>query len=619
MTIRLLPPTLVNRIAAGEVVERPAAAVKELVENALDAGATKIDVVLNEGGKASLCVTDNGKGMTADELSLAIERHATSKLPTDDLFHIDYLGFRGEALPSIASVSRMTLISKTDQSDTGWSLFIEGGVKHDPEPVSAPVGTRIDVRDLFYAVPARLKFLKSEQTETNYVSEVIKKLALAHPDVSFSLSDEKKKRLDFKAVSKEKEIERVKQVLGGEFSDNSVYLEACRDGVRLRGYAGLPTLNKATSADQHFYVNGRPVRDKQLNGAAKAAYQGLTASDRFPALLLFLDVPPTDVDVNVHPAKAEVRFRNAAAVRGLVITAVRQALTEAGHRASSLLADEALSSADIPAYSPAPAPSFSRSYDTPYAKPSFGNKKPYYGGMIKEPSPRYNYGLFKQNETFSASAPTAEISQANRPDDELPETPESFPPLGLARAQLHKTYIVAQTADGIVIVDQHAAHERLTYEKINEAVQSGNAASQYLLLPEVVETGNEKASLLAKRAEEFQKTGLILEPFGDGAVLVRGIPAVLGDANVKDLITDLADSLVEWGEAVSLHERIKDVCATMACHGSVRAGRRLDVSEMNALLRQMEAVPFSGQCIHGRPTYIELKLKDIEKLFGRRG
>lgn len=612
MAIRLLPPTLVNRIAAGEVVERPSAAVKELVENALDAGASRIDTVIGEGGKALLSVADDGRGMSAEELSLAVERHATSKLPTDDLFNIDFFGFRGEALPSVASVSRMTITSRTADADTAWSLFVEGGKKHEAEPASAPVGTKVEVRDLFYAVPARLKFLKTAQTETNYIADIIKKLALAHPSVSFSLSDEKKKRLDFKAVAPENEIERVRQVLGGEFADNSLYLQADRDGIRLRGYVGLPTLNKATSGDQYFYVNGRPVRDKQLNGAVKAAYQGLLASDRYPALLLFLDLPATDVDVNVHPAKAEVRFRSAQTVRSLVITAIRQALTEAGHRASSSLAAEALSVAevgDLPP-PPQPMPSFSRSY-------GFSTPKSSFGGALREPRTYSNYGLFKQRETFSAPAPgTTEQTEALPPASEGNE--EVFPPLGLARAQLHKTYIVSQTEDGIVIVDQHAAHERLTYEQISRNYQTGNAPSQYLLLPEVVEIGNEKASALVQRADEFQKTGLLLESFGDGAVLVRGIPAILGDANVRELVTDLADSLAEWGEAVSLKDRIKDVCATMACHGSVRAGRRLDISEMNALLRRMEAVPFSGQCIHGRPTYIELKLKDIEKLFGRR-
>ena len=614
MTIRLLPPTLVNRIAAGEVVERPAAAVKELVENALDAGATKIDVVLTEGGKAALCVSDNGKGMSADELSLSVERHATSKLPTDDLFCINFFGFRGEALPSIASVSRMTLTSKTKEADTAWSLSVEGGQKGEPEPAAAAVGTKVEVRDLFYAVPARLKFLKSAQTETNYIADILKKLALAHPDVSFSLADEKKTRLNFKAVAENQKIERVRQVLGDEFADNSIQLTAKREGIRLNGYVGLPTLNKATSADQYFYVNGRPVRDKQLNGAVKAAYQGLLASDRFPSLLLFLDIPPTDVDVNVHPAKSEVRFRSPQTVRALVITAIRQALTEAGHKTSSSLATEALNAAETGAYpvsEPQPFPVFKRSYDYPNPVRAFPSRK------LPKPPVAVNYGLFEQSETFSVSTPQY-VESASLPPYANTGNEETFPPLGLARAQLHKTYIIAQTKDGIVIVDQHAAHERLTYEEINKNYQTGNAASQYLLIPEIVEVGNEKLNALIQKAPELQKTGLLLERFGEDTVLVRGIPAVLGETNVRNLITDLADSLLEWGEAVSLKDKIKDVCATMACHGSVRAGRKLDVSEMNALLRKMEAVPFSGQCIHGRPTYIELKLKDIEKLFGRR-
>lgn len=613
MALRLLPPTLVNRIAAGEVVERPASAVKELVENALDAGATKIDVILNEGGKASLTVIDNGKGMTPEEIPLAVERFATSKLPSDDLFDIRFLGFRGEALPSIASVARVTITSRTPEADSAWSLFIEGGEKHDLEPASAPVGTRIEVRDLFYAVPARLKFLKTTQTETGYIQDMIEKLALAFPSVAFTLSDEKKKRLDFKPVAPTEEIKRVAQVIGNDFAENAVPVNAERDGVKLTGFAGLPTFNKATAAAQYFFVNNRPVRDKVLLGALKGAYQELLAADRFPAVVLFLHLPPEEVDVNVHPAKAEVRFRNAQAVRGMIVTAVRQALMSSGHRTSSTLAQEALDFS-------VPEPAFSKPVSAPssFSMPKFPSYRPN-GNFSRPQTLNETRALFRTSEAFSAPAApdlTEEIEQAvsAAPVEES----DAFPPLGLARAQLHKTYIISQTQDGIVIVDQHAAHERLTYEKIKQNMESGDAAAQYLLLPEVVDLSAEKQDAVLKQKEELEKTGLLFDLFGGGSVVIRATPAILGEVNAKQLMLDVADTLIEFGDSLSLKERIKKIAATMACHGSVRAGRKLDISEMNALLRQMEAVPYSGQCIHGRPTYIELKLKDIEKLFGRR-
>lgn len=611
MTLRLLPPTLVNRIAAGEVLERPASAVKELVENALDAGATKIDVILNDGGKAAITVIDNGRGMTPDEMTLAVERFATSKLPTDDLFDIRYFGFRGEALPSIASVARVTITSRTENADSAWSLFIEGGKKHAPEPAAAPQGTRVDVRDLFFAVPARLKFLKSTQTETGYIQEIIEKLALANPGVAFTLSDEKKKRLDLPPVSESDEIKRVAQIAGDDFVDNALPVNAGRDGVALKGFVGLPTLNKATAAAQYFFVNNRPVRDKVLLGAIKAAYHELLAADRFPALVLFLQIPPEDVDVNVHPTKAEVRFRDAQGIRGMIVSAVRQTLMSSGFRTSTTLAAQALDAS-------VPEPSFIPM--RPAVPASAFRQAPAY-----RPSVQKNYSfnetraLFKANEAFSAfSAPVA----AELPDNAVESLPavdaDAFPPLGLARAQLHKTYIVSQTEDGIVIVDQHAAHERLTYEKIKKNMESGDAAAQYLLLPEIAELPPEKRDAVLKQKTELEKAGFLFEPFGDGALVIRATPAVLGETDAKALMNDIADTIMEFGDSLALKERVKKIAATMACHGSVRAGRILDVSEMNALLRQMESVPYSGQCIHGRPTYIELKLKDIERLFGRR-
>ena len=607
--LRLLPPTVVNRIAAGEVLERPASAVKELIENALDAQASKIDVILNEGGKAALTVIDNGIGMSDEEMTLAVERFATSKLPSDDLFDIRFLGFRGEALPSIASVSRMTLISKTAQSDTAWSLFVEGGHKHDPEPTSAPQGTRVEVRDLFFAVPARLKFLKSTQTETSYIQEIIEKLALAYPSVAFTLSDEKKQRLNLKPVGQKDELQRIEQVIGKDFSQNAVPVNVEHDHIILKGFVGLPTFNKATANNQYFFVNGRPVRDKVLLSAIKAAYHELLAADRFPALVLFLQLPGEDVDVNVHPTKAEVRFRNAQSVRSLIVTAIRQALMSAGHRTSSTLATEALNVSQQEASFLPLRP------EPPVHTGVFKNYSFYRPTKQKSYSFRENRALFKANEAFSA--PITE----NLPDPTINNETgidECFPPLGLARAQLHKTYIISQTQDGIVIVDQHAAHERLTYEKIKQNMEDGDAAAQYLLLPQIVELNAEKKEAVLKQKEELEKTGLLFEPFGDNALLIRATPAVLGEIDAKTLMNDIADTLIEFGDSLALKERIKKIAATMACHGSVRAGRKLDPSEMNALLRQMEAVPYSGQCIHGRPTYIELKLKDIEKLFGRR-
>lgn len=608
MTLRLLPPTLVNRIAAGEVLERPASAVKELVENALDAGATKIDVILNDGGKAAITVIDNGRGMTPDEMTLAVERFATSKLPTDDLFDIRYFGFRGEALPSIASVARVTITSRTENADSAWSLFIEGGEKHTPEPAAAPQGTRVDVRDLFFAVPARLKFLKSTQTETGYIQEIIEKLALSNPGVAFTLSDEKKKRLDLKPVSESDEIKRVAQIVGDDFVDNALPVNAGRDGVVLKGFVGLPTLNKATAASQYFFVNNRPVRDKVLLGAIKAAYHELLAADRFPALVLFLQIPPEDVDVNVHPTKAEVRFRNAQGIRGMIVAAVRQTLMSSGFRTSTTLAAQALdASVPEPSFLPArPAVPLSGFRQAPAYRPT----------AQKSYSFNETRALFKANEAFSA--PVVE----DFPDDTVEQPTavdaDAFPPLGLARAQLHKTYIVSQTEDGIVIVDQHAAHERLTYEKIKKNMETGDAAAQYLLLPEIADLPPEKRDAVLRQKSELEKAGFLFEPFGDNALVIRATPAVLGETDAKTLMNDIADTIMEFGDSLALKERVKKIAATMACHGSVRAGRILDVSEMNALLRQMESVPYSGQCIHGRPTYIELKLKDIERLFGRR-
>jgi DNA mismatch repair protein MutL len=606
MTIRLLPPNLVNQIAAGEVVERPASVVKELVENALDAGARRIDIHLREGGRSLIVVEDDGKGMTREELALSVERHATSKLPDDDLVHIHSFGFRGEALPSIGAVGRLTIASRARGQGSAWAIAVDGGVKSAPEPAARGEGTRVELRDLFYAVPARLKFLKSPRSESNAAQEIVERLAMAHPDVAFTLRDEERLALRLPAIGADllqdpaaATLERLGAIMGRDFADNAARLDAIRETVRLTGFAGLPTLNRATSTQQFLFVNGRPVKDRLIIGAIRGAYQDFLARDRHPMVALFVDLPAEEVDVNVHPAKAEVRFRDAALVRGLIVSAIRAALAEAGHRASSTVAASTLGSFSAPAQFPAQLSS------------------PAWRGYTPGPA-RSSPALAAQ--AMAAFAPlSAEIDRPSARVEETPvaETPAAHP-LGVARAQLHETYVVAQTADGIVIVDQHAAHERLVYERMKTMLESGAVPRQALLIPEVVELDGPGAERLAARAAELAELGLVIESFGAGAVVVREMPALLGQSDVRGLIRDLADELAELGDALSLKERLQEVCSTMACHGSVRAGRRLTQPEMDALLRQMEATPHSGQCNHGRPTYVELKLADIERLFGRR-
>ncbi|MFN8701718.1 MAG: DNA mismatch repair endonuclease MutL [Rhodospirillales bacterium] len=597
MTIRRLPETLVNRIAAGEVVERPAAAVKELVENAIDAGATRIDVVLGEAGRALIAVADDGKGMAADELSLAVERHATSKLPGDDLLAIHTLGFRGEALPSIGAVARLTLVSRTKDAAEAWSLSVEGGRKGEPVPAAAPPGTRVEVRDLFYATPARLKFLKGERAERDACEDAVARLAMAHPRIAFSLVADGRSVLKLPAQTGADDtarLARVAAVIGKEFFDNAVAVAAVRQDdegeIRLTGHAGLPTYNRATSMHQYLFVNGRPVRDKLLAGAVRGAYADFLARDRHPAVALFLDLPTQLVDANVHPAKTEVRFRDPQRIRGLIVASLKEALDRAGFRASTHVAIEAL---DL--------------VRTPSPQYAFAGGSHISRG-VAEASVAYHAPPSPAAAAFGASVPTTM---------QAPAEPRDLP-LGIARAQLHETYVIAQTADGIVIVDQHAAHERLVYERMKEALAAGNVARQTLLIPEVVELDDAAAARVLAKADELGELGLGIEAFGPGAVRVRETPAMLGELDVKGLVRDLADEIAEHGAALSLKERLGEVCGTMACHGSVRAGRRLSGAEMDALLRQMEATPHSGQCNHGRPTYVELKLADIEKLFGRR-
>jgi DNA mismatch repair protein MutL len=603
-TLRLLPETLVNRIAAGEVIERPAAAVKELVENAIDAGARHIDVVLEDGGRVLISVTDDGCGMTAEELELAVERHATSKLPDDDLVDIRTLGFRGEALPSIGAVSRLSITSRTAGAENAFAIEIDGGKKGAPKPAALGAGTRIEVRDLFYATPARLKFLKTPRTEVDHAADAIKRLAMAHPEIAFSLADEDRVRFRYGPAQGDlltARLDRLSAVMGREFADNAVSVDAERGGIRLSGFAGVPTLNRGNARAQYLFVNGRPVQDRLLVGAVRGAYQDFLARNRHPMIALFLDVPPDAVDVNVHPAKAEVRFQDAGLVRGLIVGGLRRALEAAGHKASTTVAAAALG-----AFQP-------------------GGGGGGGGAMPWRQGPAITRELAEIAAAYQAPPATGVLEAFDAPSarvsDEPPATPvaatQSFP-LGAARAQVHETYIVAQTETGIVIVDQHAAHERLVYERMKAALAEGGAKRQGLLIPEVVEMEEAAVERLCTRAAEFEELGLSIEKFGPGAVVVREVPSLLGQSDVKGLLRDLADDLEEFGAGLALKERLEDVCSTMACHGSVRAGRRLTPEEMNALLREMEVTPHSGQCNHGRPTYVELNLSDIERLFGRR-
>jgi DNA mismatch repair protein MutL len=597
MRIRQLPPVVVNRIAAGEVIERPAAAVKELVENAIDAGAGRIEIVLHDGGRSLIAVTDDGAGMSRDELDLAVERHCTSKLPDDDIIEIKALGFRGEALPSIGAVSRLRIVSRppggvdNTGSNTGsaWEIVVEAGTKHAPVPAAHMPGTRVEVRDLFFATPARLKFLKTARSERDQAVDAIRRLAMACPQIAFTvIGDDARVLLRLPAASSREA--RLGALLGRDFAENSVPVAATREGFVLTGLIGLPTLNRGLPRDQYLVVNGRPVRDRLLVGAVRGAYQDVLARDRHPLVALFLDGPASEIDVNVHPAKAEIRFRDAGLVRGLIVGALRHALDAAGQRTSTTVSAAALAA---------------------------------FRGGEGAAAPRFALppGLPPRGLAEAATAWLAPHEPADGPAPEPTGAPPGAPPeapLGSARAQLHGTYILAETHDGIVLVDQHAAHERLVYERMKEALARHGVARQTLLLPEIVELDPGLAARLAARADELAEFGLGLEAFGAGAVIVREVPAMLSGLDVRALVRDLADELAEWGDALALKERVESVCGTLACHSSVRAGNRLSPAEMDALLRQMEATPNSGQCNHGRPTYVALALSDIERLFGRR-
>lgn len=578
--LRRLPEAVVNRIAAGEVVERPASALKELIENAVDAGARRIDCALRAGGAAWMSVDDDGAGIVRDELTLALERHATSKLSGDDLVEIRTLGFRGEALPAISAVSRLTITSRAAGAAEAWRIAVDNGGVGAPEPAARAIGTRVEAAGLFRAVPARLKFLKSARAEYLAAADMLKRLAMARPAIAFSLEHDG--RRVWATPTALNQLARLADVLGEEFAQNSIPVALEADGLRLTGHAGLPTWHRGTAQAQYLFVNGRPVRDRLLQGAVRAGYEELVPRGRFPVLALFLELVPDQVDVNVHPAKTEIRFRDAGRVRSLIVSALRRALAEEGHRAA-----------------------------TPAAvTPLVGRLHP--GGSLAPPL----------ELAERAAAWQAPLLDPDLPPAAPPPSPEALEtlclPLGAARAQLHDTYILAQTSDGVVLVDQHAAHERLVLERVRRALADGRPPRQALLLPEVVELDEAGADRLAAKADELAELGLVLERFGPQAVLVRETPAALGEADAKGLVRDLADDFAEHGVALALKERLEDIAATMACHGSVRAGRRLGAAEMNALLREMEATPRSGQCNHGRPTYIELKLADIERLFGRR-
>jgi DNA mismatch repair protein MutL len=597
MAVRRLDPVLIDRIAAGEVIERPAAAAKELVENALDAGATEIRVAIRDGGRGLLRVADNGAGMSAEDLALAVERHATSKLPGGDLFAIETLGFRGEALPSIGAVARLAITSRmADQP--AHAITVEAGIKGPVRPVAAGPGTVVEVADLFAFTPARLKFLKSDRAEAMAVAEMVRRLALSHPHVRFLFEADGGGRFDYpaEALTDDARAARLSRIAGRDFLDNALPVEAAREGIAISGFAGLPTYHRGTGAMIFLDVNGRPVRDKLLMGAVRGAYADVLPRDRWPVLSLSLACDPRAVDVNVHPAKAEVRFRDPALVRSLVVSALKEAIARSGHRATTTGGQRTLEA-------------LRQTLATPRAQSSF---------FTPPPRPAWSFGESPQ-APFETSRPESMVAppqaRAEEPAATVPDAARH--PLGAARAQLHDTYIVAQTATGLILVDQHAAHERIVYEKLKAERALSGIARQMLLVPAVVELDPAEVERLASAATELETLGLVIEPFGHGAVLVREVPALLKSGALDALIRDVADALAEETGTDALQRRLDHVLATMACHHSVRAGRRMRLEEMDALLREMERTPNAGQCNHGRPTYVELPLSDLEKLFGR--
>jgi DNA mismatch repair protein MutL len=601
MPVRQLDAAVINRIAAGEVVERPASVVKELVENALDAGARRIDVLTDGGGRRLIRVADDGAGMTRHDLVLAVERHATSKLDDDDLLAIRTLGFRGEALPSIGAVARLAITTRHAGEPNAWTINVDGGVKSPPRPAALGEGTCVEVRDLFYATPARLKFLKTDRTEAEAIRDVVRRLAMSRPDVAFTLAGEERAQVAWAAALPDApgRLKRLGDVLGADFRANAIEVRAGRDGLALEGFAGLPTLSKGNALGLYLFVNGRPVRDKLMLGAVRAAYADHLPRDRHPVVALFVAVDPHEVDVNVHPAKTEVRFRDAGLVRAMIVRALQEALTRGSARAASTGG-----AATIAAFRTGRTGAWD--WRNAPARPFPATR----GATALADAPA---GFAEAAQAaFAVGGPSADARMHEAEPDAIDR------PLGAARAQIHETYIVAQTRDGMVIVDQHAAHERLVYERMKAALAKSGVARQILLIPDIVELDEADVERLLARADDLEQFGLAIESFGPGAVAVRETPGLLGEVDGVALVRDLAEHMAEWDSSLPLERRLMHVAATMACHGSVRAGRRLKPEEMNALLREMEATPNSGQCNHGRPTYVELKLADIERLFGRR-
>ncbi len=601
--IRQLDDAAINRIAAGEVVERPASAVKELVENAIDAGSTRIAIDIADGGKTLIRVTDDGCGISGEDLPLALSRHATSKIDGSDLLNIHTFGFRGEALPSLGAVGRLTITSRIAGGEAA-SIHVAGGKMEAVKPAALRAGTVVELRDLFFATPARLKFMRTDRAEAQAIADTVKRLAMAEPAITFTLRDVSgggEGRVTFRADRENGDLfdalhARLARVIGREFAENALQIDATREGIRLYGYAALPTYSRGAAVAQYLFVNGRPVRDKMLTGALRAAYFDFLSRDRHPAAALFIDCDPTLVDVNVHPAKSEVRFRDPGVARGLIVSALRHALAEAGHRASSTVANATLGAMKPEPAQPAPVRVYQMDRPSQVARqvayqaqaPGFAELSQDYSGSIVEPAP---------------------VVTEQPPAQDLP--------LGAARGQVHENYIIAQTADGMVIVDQHAAHERLVYEKLKRQMAENGVAAQALLIPEIVELSESDCARLMAVADDLTRLGLTLEPFGGGAIAVRETPAILGEADARAMVLDILDELADQGESQTVQARIEAILSRVACHGSVRSGRRMRAEEMNALLREMEATPHSGQCNHGRPTYVELKLADIERLFGR--
>lgn len=612
MPVRQLPETIVNRIAAGEVVERPASVVKELVENAIDAGASRIEIFSDGGGRRKIAISDDGGGMTQADLALAVDRHATSKLDDEDLLQIKTLGFRGEALPSIGSVARLGITTRHASEPHAWSLSVDGGAKSPIMPAALSHGTRVEVSDLFYATPARLKFLKTDRTEAEAIRDVVRRLAMARPDIAFTLSGEERAPMTWAAAlpGGPGQLMRLGDILGAEFRASAIAVRSEREGVVVEGFAAAPSLTRANALGQYLFVNGRPVRDKLIVGAVRAAYSDYLPRDRHPVLALFVALDPQEVDANVHPAKTEVRFRNAGLVRALIVHALKEGLAREGRRTAANTDGGAV----LASFRPNGAPNFS---PRPNANWDWTRSPSYPVGPYPDQPAHAFDGATALAEpgqaAFDVGAPSADIRFEHAPQPDLIDRP-----LGAARAQVHENYIIAQTRDGMIVVDQHAAHERIVYEKLKASWAMNGVQRQILLIPDIVEMDEATVEKLVDRAEELARYGLAIDSFGPGAIAVRETPSLLGKTNAASLLRDLGEHMAEWDEALPLERRLMHVAATMACHGSVRSGRRLRPEEMNALLREMEDTPNSGQCNHGRPTYVELKLSDIEKLFGRR-